>query len=110
MAMLMGKKIFASLTLLACFVGLATFNLCLGQSSGATAGAIVGTVRDGQGAVIEGAEITARQLETNLIRQLRTQAQGNYTLAQLPPGRYEISARAEGFTTSTEMLTLTLGT
>src|SRR5947208_5204124 len=80
------------------------FHHTLAQSSGATTGAIVGTVKDAQGGVIVGAVISVKQIETNFARTVLVREDGNYTVTQLPPGNYEVNAQAEGFTTQVEKL------
>ncbi|MEW6734232.1 MAG: carboxypeptidase regulatory-like domain-containing protein [Acidobacteriota bacterium] len=79
------------------------------QSGGSTTAGITGTVTDQQGNVIAGAGISAKNSETNFIREARTGEDGAFLLQQLPPGVYEIMVTAEGFTTQTSRLELSLG-
>jgi hypothetical protein len=60
-------------------------------------GTITGTVSDASGAVIPGAMIEAKNLSTGATYQAGTSETGNFTLAQLPVGTYEISATLPGF-------------
>jgi len=60
-------------------------------------GTITGTVADPAGAVIAGAAIELRNSETGLLYQTATTATGNYTLAQVPVGTYELSVTVPGF-------------
>ena len=61
-------------------------------------GSIVGTVRDGSGAVIPDASVKATQLETNEKRtKITTNNDGLYTLSTLPAGTYIISISKSGF-------------
>lgn len=83
--------------------------LVLAQT-GATTGTITGVIQDRTNAVISGAKITARQVETNLTYEVVSEEKGNYIFAQLPPGKYEIIAQATGFTNVKEVVILTLGT
>jgi hypothetical protein len=62
-----------------------------------TAADIVGTVKDGSGAVLPGVTITARSLATNQARTAVTDAQGKYFIGALPPGLYSIKAELAGF-------------
>ncbi len=62
-------------------------------------GSISGQVVDSSGAVIPGAELTVTQTETKFVRSAVTDAQGRYTLANLPVGPYVLSAKAQGFKT-----------
>src|SRR5690349_10306351 len=61
------------------------------------AGAITGTVKDSSGATVPGATVTAKHLETGLTRTVEVDATGNYRVAPLPVGEYEISAEQMGF-------------
>ncbi|MCB9383530.1 MAG: carboxypeptidase regulatory-like domain-containing protein [Bryobacterales bacterium] len=52
---------------------------------------------DASGAVIPGAEIVARNLSTNVVREVQTDAQGRYRVFPLNPGQYDVTASAGGF-------------
>ena len=60
-------------------------------------GTITGTVSDPVGAVVNGAAIEIRNTQTGATYQAASSATGNYTLAQLPAGSYEISVIVPGF-------------
>src|SRR5437879_205175 len=60
-------------------------------------GTITGTVSDATGAVIPGAAIEAKNVQTGAVYQAGSSETGNYTLAQLPAGTYELSAILPGF-------------
>src|SRR5438128_3177192 len=62
-----------------------------------TSGTILGTVTDKTGAVVAGASIKATNLETGFTGTTRTDNDGNYRLANMPLGRYQIVAEASGF-------------
>jgi hypothetical protein len=81
-----------------------------GQSSGSTTASLTGAVTDETGSVIPGVTVKAKNIETNLIRDSSTNENGTYLITQLPPGNYEITTTAEGFSTQTSRLELTLGT
>ena len=73
-------------------------------------GTILGTVRDGTGAVIPGTTVTATNIETGLSRTAFAGDDGSYRLAALPVGRYEVRAMLEGFQSGLRSgLTLTVG-
>jgi hypothetical protein len=57
-----------------------------------------GTVTDAQNAVMPGVSITVHNSATNQDRAVVTDAQGQYVVAALPPGTYEVTAHLEGFT------------
>src|ERR1043165_4028399 len=61
------------------------------------AGQVTGFVRDQAGAAVPGATITATNGETSTSRTVVTTGPGVYTVAGLPPGRYRIDARLQGF-------------
>ncbi len=67
---------------------------CLAQ---VTTGDITGRITDAQGKVVGGATVTATNKSTGAARSAITNDSGDYTVTQLPPGRYEISAEAKGF-------------
>src|SRR5215472_15673788 len=83
------------LTIAAC--GLALTGAILAQSD---RGTITGTVSDPAGAVVAAAPVQIKNVETGAIYQAGTSATGNYTLAQLPAGQYELSVTVPGFKNS----------
>ena len=66
-------------------------------SQSQTTGRIAGTVKDPNGAVIVGAEVTVTSLATAEERKVTTDAEGNYTVPLLSPGTYRVSVTANGF-------------
>src|SRR5579871_4045665 len=60
-------------------------------------GTITGTITDPGGAVISGAAIEAKNVATGAVYPVATSATGNYTIAQLPVGNYELSVTVMGF-------------
>ena len=60
-------------------------------------GQISGVVKDESGGVVPGATVTAIQVQTQAPRTTVTDASGFYTFANLPPGRYDITAELQGF-------------
>lgn len=63
----------------------------------ATTGTIRGVVRDQQGGVVPGVTIAVRHTDTNVVRTTVTGAQGEYLVANLPTGNYEVTAELTGF-------------
>lgn len=63
-------------------------------------GTILGTVTDPNGAVVAGADVTAKNTSTGLVRSTSTDDEGNYTLAELPIGPYEVRVEQPGFVTA----------
>src|SRR5262245_15101362 len=58
---------------------------------------LVGTVRDGTGAVLPGVEVTLIELDTNITRSVVTNEVGVYNLTSIPAGRYALEASLQGF-------------
>jgi hypothetical protein len=86
------------------------FSAVGGQSAGSTTASITGTIADEQGAIITDAVVTARNIQTNFIREVQTDKDGSFVIAQLPPDTYSLTVKAEGFITRTSRLNLSLGT
>lgn len=59
-------------------------------------GVIAGRIT-GAGQAVAGAAVTIRHSETGLVRALRTDADGRFVAAVLPPGRYDVEVAAPGF-------------
>jgi len=68
-------------------------------SSWGQMGSIAGTVTDTSGAVVEGAEVTVRNLQSNALRNATTGATGAYSLPNLPVGAYEVNVSRASFKT-----------
>ena len=66
------------------------------QASTAT---LSGTAVDTQGAVIAGVEIAVTNIQTSLRRESVTDKAGYFVVPLLPPGRYEVTAQRQGFST-----------
>lgn len=60
-------------------------------------GTVLGTVTDADGAVIGGASITAKNIDTGIERTTVTDEAGNFSLPELQSGRYELRIEREGF-------------
>ncbi len=75
------------------FVVFASLSLSAQQITGN----IRGTVIDPSGAVIPGAAVTAREIETGLSRSTTTDRTGSYLLLELPIGHYRLQVAAKGF-------------
>src|SRR6266404_4578071 len=75
-----------------------------------TTGTIQGTVTDANGAVMPGANVEIKNLDTNLSRTLTTDDGGRFVALGLPPGPYSVAVSKQGFATSVaERLDLTVG-
>jgi len=63
-------------------------------------GTILGTVTDPQGAVVTGAKVTVRNVNTGLERATQTSADGSYAVPELPTGTYAVTVTQSGFQTA----------
>lgn len=66
-----------------------------------------GNVRDSSGAIVPGANVKIRNLDTGLVRSTTSNASGIYNLTEIPPGTYDVSVSASGFET-TDLPSVTL--
>jgi hypothetical protein len=62
-----------------------------------TSATILGIVTDQSGAVVSGATITIRNVETGATRSITTDEEGRYRVSALPPGNYEVRIERQGF-------------
>jgi len=67
-----------------------------------TTAVIQGSVADATGAMLPGATVEARNVDTNLTRSATTDARGRFVMLQLPPGRYTVTYTLAGFATLVE--------
>lgn len=65
-----------------------------GQGERAT---VTGTVMDSSRAIVVGAKVSIRNIQTNVVTQTTTNSAGIYYLPALPPGRYELKVDQTGF-------------
>ena len=70
---------------------------------------VSGDVTDPSGAVVTGADITARQLDTNVTISTTTDSEGRFRFPYLKVGQYEIKVKKQGFGDATREVTLTVG-
>jgi hypothetical protein len=63
-------------------------------------GTVLGTVTDASGATVPGATVTIHNLNTGLLRTTETQADGSYSVPELPVGTYIVAVEKSGFQTS----------
>lgn len=78
------------------------FSLLLASASvhaQTTTASIIGTVRDASGGVIPNANIKAKAVATNQLREVNTDPDGNYILTNLAIGQYAVTVSATGFRT-----------
>ena len=84
-------------------------NAAFGQAQ-SNAADLQGFVRDPSGAVVVGATVSVRNAATNFSRDATTNDDGYYQITNLPPGSYEITVEASGFSKGRiPSVTLTVG-
>ncbi len=85
--------------LLALILPLVLLPVANGQSNLAT---VTGIVTDAAQAVMPGVTISIRHVETNIVRKIQTNEVGDFTITNLVPGIYELTAEMQGFRTYRE--------
>ncbi|MFN2415985.1 MAG: carboxypeptidase regulatory-like domain-containing protein, partial [Pyrinomonadaceae bacterium] len=87
-------------------LALLMFCLALGApaawAQSTTQGAIGGTVKDPQGAVVANAPVTVRNEETSKEVSATTDDEGRFRVVQLDPGNYSVTVGASGFAAFTQ--------
>jgi hypothetical protein len=68
-----------------------------------------GRVTDSQGAVIPGAQVSVREIETNVVAEMVTDQGGRFRFPYLRVGSYELKVRMPGFAEFARSLNLTVG-
>jgi Carboxypeptidase regulatory-like domain/TonB dependent receptor-like, beta-barrel len=68
-----------------------------GARAQTTSGLITGTITDSTGAVIPGTQVLLTSQGTGVQRSSVTDANGYYSVPELPPGVYDVSVSKEGF-------------
>jgi hypothetical protein len=74
-----------------------------------TTGDVVGVVTDASDAVIVGASVTLKSLDTGAQQDDQTNAQGQFRFSLLKPGRYSVSVSQSGFRPSERRFEVALG-
>jgi hypothetical protein len=82
-----------TLALIVCATLLPRFAL----AQAAATGSIEGIVTDASGGVLPGVAVVVKNMDTNVARDVVTDASGRYRAAALQPGRYEVSVTLSGF-------------
>ena len=91
------------------FVLLAVASVVVSQTQ-ITTGTIQGSVTDANGAVMPGATVEIKNLDTNISKTLTTDEGGRFVALALPPGKYSVTVSKQGFATAVaEQVDLTVG-
>jgi len=67
------------------------------EAQSGPAGTLTGVIQDASGAVMPGVEVTAKNTGTGLSRTVTANAEGRWTVAALPVGRYQVVYEIKGF-------------
>ena len=78
-------------------VGLFLVSLFAVCASAQTNSTITGDVKDTNGALLVGAQVTAKHLETGLTRTTTSEGEGRFVFPGLPVGLYELRSELSGF-------------
>jgi len=81
----------------ALILGLCLLFSCLAIAQ--TGGTISGSLSDATGALVPGASVTIKNVDTGLTREVMSDEQGRYTAPNLPVGSYEVQVSLSGFRT-----------
>src|SRR5438309_5305054 len=93
---------------LGAILGVLLFSLSL--FSQVNTGTISGVVQDSSGALISGATVTIRNVDTGISRTVTSDDAGRYAVPVLPVGNYEVQGQQSGFQTEIRSgITLTVG-
>src|SRR5204862_6839772 len=96
----MTRKLSCLLAVLALALAALAAAVPASAQSQAAGGAIEGTVTDQSGAVLPGATVTIRNVNTGVTRETATEAGGLYRAPLLPVGTYEVAVALSGFATT----------
>lgn len=96
------------LLLVVCVLSL-TLWLCMPVRAQVAGAIVTGAVTDAQGGAVANAKVSARNVQTSVVTETTSNVDGAYSILNLIPSDYEISATAPGFSTSVAKLTLTVG-
>ena len=70
---------------------------------------VSGRVSDPSSAVVQGASVTAKQVDTNVVATTKTDSEGRFRFPYLKIGLYEIRVQQQGFADSVRSITLGVG-
>jgi carboxypeptidase family protein len=100
------RRLWIATLFLASALGTAAAAAAQGEASAV----VTGIVSDAQGGVLPGVTVTLRNAETGTVRNTVTEEGGQYRIAGLQPGRYDLNAELSGFAPKDVTgITLTIG-
>src|SRR2546430_2575809 len=95
--------------LLSLAIALLTLGSGKAAAQATASGTIQGTISDQTQAVIQGAEVTAKNKGTDLTRSISTSETGYYRFELLPIGTYIVTIGKAGFATATSTVEVMVG-
>ncbi len=104
------QRLAVAATLIAPGASLTTFFLSATLAYSQATGTLSGTVQDGSGATVPNASIVFHSTETSVDRNTISDGAGLYTLPNLQPGSYVLTASAPGFGSSKQTVIVNVGT
>lgn len=100
------RRLWIATLLLVSALGTAAVAAAQGEASAV----VTGVITDAQGGVLPGVTVTLRNAETGTVRNTVTEDGGQYRIAGLQPGRYDLNAELGGFAPrDVNGITLTIG-
>jgi hypothetical protein len=79
------------------FLGVGLFLVSATVAFAQDTATLTGTIRDNTNAVIPNASVTLKNTATGIVRQLKTNSAGEYVVAAVPPGQYNLTVSVAGF-------------
>ncbi len=78
-------------------LGASTAALALALSAQQPLASIVGQATDSSGGILAGAQVTVQNVDSGVSWEAGSNSTGYFAVRQLPPGRYSLTVRADGF-------------
>jgi hypothetical protein len=91
------RKLYYSILYFTCFLLVPCVLSPTALNAQVAGGSITGRIMDSTGAVIAGSPVTVKNLDTDIVRELKTNNDGIYTAPNLQPGNYELVVSPPGF-------------
>ena len=90
------------------FLLLFAFIFCSQLSAQVDLGRVAGSITDPSGAVLQGAKVVVKNLDTGVTRSTASDTGGLYVIPSLPAGRYQVTVESNGFQISSQTADVTV--